>query len=75
MLETEIDFAEGLTGWEELLLGQVLARDVVVDAKPSKRFDILSSLFQDVADDVGPPCFLLVIADDRCLLVRSLGGL
>lgn len=71
MLEAEIDLAERLASREQVLLGQMLERDFVIDSEPLESFDVLSSVLKYVADDVGPPCFLTVVP--LCLRVPVSG--
>lgn len=61
MLETEVDFSEGLASWEQVLLGQVLKRNFVINSKPFESFDVLSSILEYVADYVRPTCLLAVV--------------
>lgn len=70
--EAEVDFAERLTGGEEVPLREVLYGDLVVRPKPPEGLDVLAAALVDVADDVSPARLLLPITLRRRLLVTAL---
>ena len=72
VLEAKIEFAEGLTRGQQLLLRQVLDGNVVVDAEPLEGGDVLASLLEDVCNHVRPPGLLLPITLHLGALVRPL---
>jgi len=61
-MEAEVHFAEGLAGREQVLLRQMLERNFVIDFEPIQGFDVISTVFPYVADDVGPPRLLPVVS-------------
>lgn len=72
VLEAKIEFAEGLTRGQQVLLRQVLDGNVVVDAEPLEGGDVLASALEDICNHVRPPGLLLPIALRLGALVRPL---
>lgn len=55
-----------------MLWGQVLGAEVVIDIEPFEGLQVLPSVLQHVADDVGPPGLLLMVPGRRRAPVRRL---